>query len=716
MIFEDKNIKKSYHLKNLFLDPNNYRFLDNDSYYKVDENLITDERIQKRTRSFLEGKNKENLRDLLDSFMSNGYLEVDIIQVADLGNNRYLVLEGNRRVAALKILQEYYDSGLEIGKLDHSIFKSVPFEIHENSDKNKHLIIMGLKHISGNKKWAPINQAKLIYDYLKQYEGDDYWEEEKKLCMSLGITKVALRTSQRAYHLILKYKQSDYGDQFKSEMFSLFVEIIKRPVIKEWLGWNDSNYSACNIKNLERIFSWISNTNDLDENEEEAIITKTVEIKDLSNFINNEEAIEEMEKTRSITRAMLKNGNFEKEHYEKAILNLQENLESISRYKDFLEYDKIEEISSKFNEILPQKRNIEFVKSNVSLYFECKLESHFKKITVENYKIFKDFNFEKLNRINLIVGKNNTGKTSLLEAIFLLSKQNDISSFLNLLKLKNKFSDFNYEWLNKIFIDNISISGVFSDVTTHLNIEKFETDDKVDKKEDYLASYKMSAITDGNIQETIIHTFKYNELQRENKKIRNLCSCIIKSPYYYNLEEVVETYNEAVEKKINNKSCLELVVDYMKKIDCKIKGVQLTTESNIKRFVVDYDDNSNKNNLDITNYGEGIQRLFEIALSFAYAKNGVICIDEFETSFHYGLLEDFTKFIQELAIKFNVQVFITTHSKECVDAFVKNGYRNNDISAFLLKNLENKISTVYIGGERLLELIDTIDLDIRGDK
>lgn len=52
-------------------------------------------------------------------------------EVADLGNNRYLVLEGNRRVAALKILQEDYDNGLEIGKLDYSIFKSVPFEIHE---------------------------------------------------------------------------------------------------------------------------------------------------------------------------------------------------------------------------------------------------------------------------------------------------------------------------------------------------------------------------------------------------------------------------------------------------------------------------------------------------------------------------------------------------------------------------------------------------------
>ncbi|WP_412096240.1 ParB N-terminal domain-containing protein [Citrobacter freundii] len=42
------------------------------------------------------------MKDLIASFKANGYLDVDVIQVKDLGDNNYLVLEGNRRVTALK--------------------------------------------------------------------------------------------------------------------------------------------------------------------------------------------------------------------------------------------------------------------------------------------------------------------------------------------------------------------------------------------------------------------------------------------------------------------------------------------------------------------------------------------------------------------------------------------------------------------------------------
>ncbi|MBL0686901.1 MAG: hypothetical protein JJV95_04630, partial [Sulfurospirillum sp.] len=171
--------KTSYHLKNLYLDPNNYRFIDNKNYKKVEDSNIIDEKIQKRTKTFIEGSKRENIKDLLLSFKTNGFLKVDVIQVKDLGNNKYLVLEGNRRVATLKALQEDHEEGIDIGLLDESIFKSVPFEIHDNEDDKKHLIIMGLKHISGNKKWSAINQAQLIYDYLLPYWGSErYYEEE----------------------------------------------------------------------------------------------------------------------------------------------------------------------------------------------------------------------------------------------------------------------------------------------------------------------------------------------------------------------------------------------------------------------------------------------------------------------------------------------------------------------------------------------------------
>lgn len=112
--------KRSYNLKNLFLDPNNYRFVDNENYKKIDEKDLLDINIQKRTRNFIEGNKRENIKDLIASFKANGFLDVDVIQVRDLGNNQYLVLEGNRRVTALKALQEDYEKGFR-----HWKFKSI---------------------------------------------------------------------------------------------------------------------------------------------------------------------------------------------------------------------------------------------------------------------------------------------------------------------------------------------------------------------------------------------------------------------------------------------------------------------------------------------------------------------------------------------------------------------------------------------------------------
>jgi len=99
-----------------------------------------------------------------------------------------------------------------------------------------------------------------------------------------------------------------------------------------------------------------------------------------------------------------------------------------------------------------------------------------------------------------------------------------------------------------------------------------------------------------------------------------------------------------------------------------------------------------------------------------YAKNGILLIDEIETAIHHSLLIDFTKFIQQLADEFNVQVFLTSHSKECIDAFLKNNYNNKEISAYYLENKDGKIKYKYSDGERLYRLIENMDIDIRGTK
>ncbi len=720
-----ETIKRSYNLKNLYLDPNNYRFVDDKKYEKIDNNSLLNDKVQKRTRGFIEGNKRENIKDLISSFKANGFMDVDVIQVRDLGNNKYLVIEGNRRVATLKALQEDEEKGFDIGNLNPEIFKKVPFEIHDNESKEKHLIIMGLKHINGNKKWSAINQAQLIYDYLKEYwQTDEYTPKETKLCDSLGISKQKLRNSQRAYHLILAYKKSDFGDQFESENYSIFEEITKRPNIKEWLEWDDDGYQASNKNNLHRLFSWISKTEEIEDEdgvESEAIITKSIEIRDLALFIKNEQALKEMEDSRSFARGLVASGEIDKQSYDKTMSELSKTIDKLVAYKDRIDYEDLErfsEMKNKILDIIPKKSSLNMALGNVSISFEHGKIKHFDSITIAQYKLFKDFKIDKLNRINIFAGFNNSGKSSLLEAVYFLTKQNDIVSFLEIIKLRNKLKSLNPIWLNKVFDENeiIDIKGVFNEVNTSIYFHKFEAS-SIDKKDDYIASYSLKSTINDQSLDNIIHTFGYETLRRENEKVVHLCSSILKSPYFYNFDEIKATYSKnTIYKSNEGKTAIRLVVEFLKnEIDSTIEDVRLTDIEDVERFIVDSTQFSDKN-LEITNYGEGLQRIFEIALSFAFAKNGVVCIDEFETAIHYSLLVKFTKFIQQLADTFNVQVFLTSHSKECIDAFVNNEYRNDEISAYFLKNDDNKIKAINIGGEKLKHYIESTNFDLRGKK
>jgi predicted ATP-dependent endonuclease of OLD family len=65
-----------------------------------------------------------------------------------------------------------------------------------------------------------------------------------------------------------------------------------------------------------------------------------------------------------------------------------------------------------------------------------------KSLYIRNYKLFKELRIESLVQVNLVIGKNNVGKTSLLEAIMLFSYDNNIvNNIFNILRLRKVFSD-----------------------------------------------------------------------------------------------------------------------------------------------------------------------------------------------------------------------------------------------------------------------------------
>lgn len=69
--------------------------------------------------------------------------------------------------------------------------------------------------------------------------------------------------------------------------------------------------------------------------------------------------------------------------------------------------------------------------------------------------------------------------------------------------------------------------------------------------------------------------------------------------------------------------------------------------------------------------GDGMTRVLQLVLSAFRARGGILLIDEFENGLHYSVQEQVWKLLFALSQEYNLQIFATTHSSDCVSAFSK---------------------------------------------
>lgn len=698
-------------LSNLYLDANNYRFIDNVEYVKVTNEKLKDALVQKRTHNFLTGKGNEGIADLISSFKANGYLPVDQIQVRALDdtNTNYVVVEGNRRVCCLKYLQEKYAEGADMGNLNTNIFdEGINVVVTSGVDETHYKILMGLKHISGNKKWPAVNQAELLKSLL------DAGMPKNEIKASLGISTIALNRYLKSLSLIEQYKESDFGDQFKTEKFNLFSELIKQPKIMRWLGWKEETYKAENEYNRNRFFSWISQEED-EENDlnQEAILTKGDDMRELAGIIEDEKLLERMELSRSVAQTYLASDSISKDKLTNILENLDKGLKDAFGFISHADNEhkaNLIKIRQKFDGLLTAQ-GFEEIMSNKDIQRKIFVEfgnTQFSEITIKNYKQFKILHIPHLRQINLIGGDNNTGKSSLLEAIYALCVQNDVFALSDMYKRRGKYmSQMSSNGLQNILPSDTEIDGVFYDkkVQTSFFFEQ-EEDEDFDKSH-YLNTLFVESYFEDSRSESRLRLFEKNT-QSFFKSIHNICQVRYSSPFsIHSREDIYRSHARSVETKSIDK----ILAFIRENIDERIQNIELVGEGETQRFLVTHQDFEKA--IDLTAFGDGLQRIFHITLLFASAKNGVLLIDEIENAIHHDLFVKFTRFIEDLAESFNVQLFITSHSKECIDAFFQNGNSNANIAAYSLEVQNGNTKLRHTEGEKFGRLIENFNTDLR---
>ena len=715
--------RQAVSLARLYLDPNNFRFVNHPDYRSVPPELVFEPDVQRRTTGFVLGRQQENVRDLIASIKANGWLDIDPILVQRTKTGRFLVVEGNRRVATLKYLQRRYEEdAIDLGKLDSSRFSELPVVLYQDAGDRDRLVMMGLHHISGKRRWPAINRARAIERLLPHFRHD-----ADAVCSALGVRKREFNLSVRTLALVDAYKDSDYGDQLQSDQYNLFREVLKSEAIRTWLGWDHTIQTASNRSNLNRLFSWMSREVESDEGEEDSqdvdvrstsdpVITTGGHVRELAKIIADPGAIKSLDETRSLQEATLSSDLLVRSEVDGAFRSCDRGIQKLgSRIGELesRELDRVEQLIVTLENIaLTRKRQPQGAGPRLPWQpFNEITQSRFSSIVIESYRGIDGLVLDAPGRVNLIVGVNNAGKTSLLEAIYLLAHQNDERALLDAIRWRGRMENEPPAlWLVKQLPPLVRISGRFDQVPDNTTSVEFEVgtepEPDVEDQTSFLSKLAIEATYGGRVQSTEVVFFGDRRRTRFEGQ-HSLCRSAFTSPFVANRPETLARSNEESLEAGTKPQIIDFIRE---RVDPGLRNIELADE--FSRFRVTHDDFERAP--DLATFGEGVRRVFEIGLLFADVRGGVLLVDEFENAIHTELLVEFTRLVQDLAVELNVQVFLSTHSKEAIDAFVLNGHGNDDVVGYALNRTADDVKARRYDGNRLRKLHDAVDFDLRG--
>jgi ParB-like chromosome segregation protein Spo0J len=245
-------------LTKLLLDPNNYRFLDHKKFKKKVVTRFHEDKVQAATLENLE--HHYNLDELKNSILVNGYVPMERIIVAPYKHlpGHYVVVEGNRRVAALKsLLKECEEGVIALTAAQKKSYARVPCAVLKSAGKDlRHAerVIMGIRHIAGPKEWGAYQQALLVAE-LKDEEDLDF----KDIGGMLGISSVEAARRYRAI-AALKFMEQDelYGDKAEPNFYRLLHEMVSSPEVRERFGWSHEQNTFTDVEQAREFFQLLT--------------------------------------------------------------------------------------------------------------------------------------------------------------------------------------------------------------------------------------------------------------------------------------------------------------------------------------------------------------------------------------------------------------------------------------------------------------------------
>jgi AAA15 family ATPase/GTPase len=285
---------------------------------------------------------------------------------------------------------------------------------------------------------------------------------------------------------------------------------------------------------------------------------------------------------------------------------------------------------------------------------------HLTYFKVENFKRFESFEMNDLGQFNLIVGDNNVGKTSLLEALLFdrdnWSLLNNLFRALQFRKIKNQLVLGDIEFFVNKELSLNEMKPTF----------RFLWDEKGGNHgSDFVAvslDKKLQRIFfDSNSIESLRGDFYLNQNFDYNP---NLNFPFV--PFYRGHDnDLIKFYSRLQQ----NRSMKKSFIKGLKTISPLVEEIEQTGLDSAPHLIV-YQEGMNSS-IPLALFGDGMLKLFRLLAEIILNKGGRLMIDEVDAGIHFSRFKEFWKAILRTAKDNDVQLFMTTHNEECIKYFIE---------------------------------------------
>lgn len=338
---------------------------------------------------------------------------------------------------------------------------------------------------------------------------------------------------------------------------------------------------------------------------------------------------------------------------------------------------------------------------------------HVQSFTIHSYKGIRDLELKDLNSINVLTGNNNSGKTSVLELLSTLDNPQNtgawaLCSRVDSLRIRSKSYFNGFYNMFPIDDDEKKISYTFisegnekNTVELSAKIEETQIPEKemnrlngflktgAQKKEDEmidtLCMHLNTCINAEKVNEDFIYDFQSRISRFVDRKVH-----FFRASYISPVDHAIHTLD--LNRILSEPDFYEEMLSILQGFDENITNITaLKNENNpyFTEYMVLTKNHSKA--LPLTAYGDGMKKAMLLLSAIVEAQGGILLLDEFETAIHTSAMDSVFSWLLKSALKLNVQVFLTSHSKEAIEKVLKcSAELQPHINLYTLYNFEGK--------------------------